>query len=55
VAAWAAYGGSSSKVRTPMRAVVLIEAPGAVGLAWEARDRCGGERGEAKVPRLGNR
>jgi hypothetical protein len=37
-----------------MRAVVLIETPGAVGLARAARGRCGGERGEARVPRLVN-
>jgi hypothetical protein len=45
----AAYGGLPSRVRTPMRAVVLVEAPGAVGLTWVARNRCGGERDEARV------
>jgi hypothetical protein len=38
-----------------MRAVVLVEAPGAVGLTRVARNQCGGERDEARVPRLGNR
>jgi hypothetical protein len=47
--AWAAYGGLPSRVRTPMRAVVLVEAPGAVGLTRVARNRCGGERDEARV------
>jgi hypothetical protein len=37
-----------------MRVVVLVEAPGAVGLARAARNWCGGERGEARVPRFGN-
>jgi hypothetical protein len=38
-----------------MRAVVLVEVPGAVGLARVARNRCGGEQGEARVPWHGNR
>jgi hypothetical protein len=33
-----------------MRAVVLVEAPGAVGLERATRNWCGGERGEARVP-----
>jgi hypothetical protein len=37
-----------------MRAVVLVEAPEAVGLAQVARDWCGSEQGEAGVPWLGN-
>jgi hypothetical protein len=38
-----------------MRAVVLVEAPAAVGLTRVARNRCGGERDEAWVPWDGNR
>jgi hypothetical protein len=54
VAAWAAYGGSPSKVTTPVRAIVLVEGSGAVGLARAARDPCGGGQGEARVPWHGN-
>jgi hypothetical protein len=50
----AAYGGLPSRVRTHMRAVVLIEAPRVVGLTRVARNQCGGERDEARVPRHGN-
>jgi hypothetical protein len=50
----ATYGGLPSRVRTPKRAVVLVEAPRAVGLTRVARNRCGGKRGAARVPRLGN-
>jgi hypothetical protein len=46
----AAYGSLPLRVRTPMRAVVLVEAPGAVGLTRVARNWCGGERDEARVP-----
>jgi hypothetical protein len=50
----AAYGGVPSRVRTPMRAVVLVEAPRVVGLTRVARNQCSGERDEARVPRHGN-
>jgi hypothetical protein len=46
--------GLPLRVRTPMRAVVHVEAPGVAGLTRLARNRCGGERDEARVPRLGN-
>jgi hypothetical protein len=51
----ATYEGLPSRVRTPMRAVVLVEAPGAVGLTRVARNQCGSERDEARVPWHGNR
>jgi hypothetical protein len=43
VVARAAYGGLPLRVRTPMRTVVLVEAPRAVGLTRMARNRCGGK------------
>jgi hypothetical protein len=55
VVARAAYRGLPSRVRTHMRVVVLVEALGAVGLTRVPRNRCGGERDEARVPRHGNR
>jgi hypothetical protein len=42
-------GGSLATMKMPMMAVILIEAPGAVGLVWTVKNRCGGERGEARV------
>jgi hypothetical protein len=46
--AWATSGDSLVTMKTPTRAVVLIEARGAVGLARAARNRCGSERGRAQ-------
>jgi hypothetical protein len=49
--AWAASGGSLAMMKTPMMAVILVEAPGAVGLVRTVKTWCGGERGEARVSR----
>jgi hypothetical protein len=46
---WVASGGSSAMMKMPMRAVILVEALGAVGLARTVNNQCGGERGEARV------
>jgi hypothetical protein len=40
-------------MKTPTRAVVLVEVLGAIGLARAAKNRCGGERGRALFSRWG--
>jgi hypothetical protein len=44
----ARLGGSSAMLKTPIGAVVLLEALGGVGLAQVAKNRCGGERGRVQ-------
>jgi hypothetical protein len=40
-------------MKTPTRAVVVVEALGAVGLARAAKNQCGGEQGRALFSRWG--
>jgi hypothetical protein len=42
------YGGSPAMMKTPMGAVVLVEALGAVGLARGVKNQCGDERGRVQ-------
>jgi hypothetical protein len=49
------FWGSSGKDEGTKGVSVFGEAPGALGLARVARNRCGIERGEARVPQLENR
>jgi hypothetical protein len=50
-----ASGAPPAKMKAPKGVSVFGEAPGALGLARVARNRCGIERGEARVPQLENR
>jgi hypothetical protein len=47
------YGSSTVMMKTPTRAVVLIEVSRVVGLAQAAKNQCGGERGRALFSRWG--
>jgi hypothetical protein len=54
VMARVSYGGSPTMMKTPTGAVVLVEAPGAVGLARAAMNRCSSEQDRALFSCWGN-